>query len=189
MIGKSWSFGVVRPMDETYVNNLSQEQRSAWGIQIFIRLWLSGMCQSQAAQNWTIAQLAILFEVTQAHLFREESHTATSLSKELNMPLQTVSRNVRDLQKMGLIKQQESSDDARKKYLHPCNEFFARDAMGSIIQHFGSEWYHGWENLDKADGAEWYFPMSNCSNATAQEEIRQFRGFSKENWNPDLHLK
>ena len=137
------------------------------------------MCQSQAAQNWTIAQLAILFEVTQAHLFREDPHTATSLSKELNMPMQTVSRNVRDLQKMGLIKQQESSDDARKKYLHPCNEFFARDAMGSIVQDFASQWYHGWDGLDKAKGADWYYPMSQCSNVFAKEEIKQFREFSK----------
>ena len=165
-------------MDENYINSLSREQRKSWGIQTFIRLWLSGMCQSQAAQNWTIAQLAILFEVTQAHLFREASHTATSLSKELNMPLQTVSRNVRELQKMGLIKQRESSDDARKKYLHPSNDFFARDAMGSIIQHFGSEWFHGWDGLDKSNGADWYFPMSKCTNITAKEEIRQFREFS-----------
>lgn len=167
-------------MDKNYIDDLNQEQRSAWGIQIFIRLWLSGMCQSQAAQNWTIAQLAILFEVTQAHLFRDQPHTATSISKELNMPLQTVSRNVRDLQKMGLIKQLEASNDARKKFLHPSNEFFARDAMGSIFQHFSSEWYHGWEKLDKANGAEWYFPMSSCTNAVAKEEVRQFREFSKE---------
>jgi 2C-methyl-D-erythritol 2,4-cyclodiphosphate synthase len=95
-------------MDENYIDSLTKEQRAAWGVQIFIRLWLSGMCQSQAAQNWTIAQIAILFEVTQAHLFREESHTATSLSKELNLPIQTVSRTVRDLQKMGLVAQQEA---------------------------------------------------------------------------------
>lgn len=166
-------------MDEKYINSLDQEQRASWGIQIFIRLWFSGMCQSQAAQNWTIAQLAILFEVTQAHLFREDPHTATSLSKELNMPMQTVSRNVRDLQKMGLIKQLESSDDARKKYLYPCNKFFARDAMGGIVRDFGTQWYHGWETLDKANGADWYYPMSNCSNVIAKEEIRQFRALSK----------
>ena len=53
-------------MDEKYIDSLTKKQRAAWGVQIFIRLWLSGMCQSQAAQNWTIAQLAILFEVTQA---------------------------------------------------------------------------------------------------------------------------
>jgi len=166
-------------MDENYISGLRKPQRAAWGIQVFIRLWLSGMCQSQAAQNWTIAQLAILFEVTQAHLFREDPHTATSLSKELNMPMQTVSRNVRDLQKMGLIKQQESSDDARKKYLHPCNEFFARDAMGGIVQDFASQWYHDWDAVDKAKGADWYYPMSQCSNVFAKEEIKQFREFSK----------
>ena len=92
-------------MDQKYIDSLTKEQRAAWGVQIFIRLWLSGMCQSQAAQNWTIAQIAILFEVSQAHLFREEPHTATSLSKELNLPIQTVSRTVRDLQKMGLVVQ------------------------------------------------------------------------------------
>jgi len=166
-------------MDENYIDHLSQDERAVWGIQIFIRLWLSGMCQSQAAQNWTIAELAILFEVTQAHLFREDAHTATSLSKELNMPLQTVSRNVRDLQKMGLIKQQESPDDARKKYLLPSNDFFARDAMCKIAQHFCSEWYYGWESLDKAKGADWYFPMSKCNNITARQEIKQFREISK----------
>ena len=94
--------------------------------------------------------------------------------------MQTVSRNVRDLQKMGLIQQVESPDDARKKYLHPCTEFFARDAMGSIVQDFGSQWYNGWEALDKAQGAAWYYPMSKCSNAIAKEEIRQFRDFSKD---------
>ena len=166
-------------MDENYIDSLTKEQRAAWGVQIFIRLWLSGMCQSQAAQNWTIAQLAILFEVTQAHLFREESHTATSLSKELNLPMQTVSRTVRDLQKMGLVAQQEASDDARKKYLYPSNDYFTRDAMATIAQNFGSQWYHGWETLDKANGAAWYFPMSKCSDTTAKKEIKQFRKFAK----------
>ena len=179
MIAVLLGLPVVQAMDENYIESLSQEQRAAWGVQIFIRLWLSGMCQSQATQNWTIAQLAILFEVTQAHLFREESHTATSLSKELNMPIQTVSRNVRDLQKMGLIKQQESSDDARIKYLHPCNDFFAQDAMGSIVQNFSNQWYHGWETLDKANGAEWYFPMSKCPDTIAKKEIKKFRELAK----------
>ena len=168
-------------MNENYIDSLTKEQRAAWGVQIFIRLWLSGMCRSQAAQNWTIAQIAILFEVTQAHLFREESHTATSLSKELNLPIQTVSRTVRDLQKIGLVAQQEASDDARKKYLYPSNEFFGRDAMASIIHDFSNQWYHGWDTLDKADGAAWYFPMSKCSDSTAQEEIKQFKEFAKGN--------
>ncbi|MDJ0929235.1 MAG: helix-turn-helix domain-containing protein [Gammaproteobacteria bacterium] len=166
-------------MDESYIAGLSREERAAWGFQVFIRLWLSGMCQSQAAQNWTIAQIAILFEVTQGHLFREEAHTATSLSNELNLPIQTVSRTVRELQKMGLIKQQEASEDARKKYLYPSNVFFARDAMGTIIQNFGREWFHGWDQLDKAHGAEWYRPMSQCSDSVAREEIRQFKGVTK----------
>ncbi|MFQ5634686.1 MAG: MarR family winged helix-turn-helix transcriptional regulator [Gammaproteobacteria bacterium] len=162
-------------MDENYINGLTKEQRAAWGVQILIRLWLSGMCRSQAAQNWTIAQIAILFEVTQAHLFREESHTATSLSKELNLPIQTVSRSVRDLRRMGLISQREASDDARKKYLVPADYGFARDAMEDIIRNFGSQWYHGWDELDKANGACWYFPMSECSDNAAQEEIQQFK--------------
>ena len=166
-------------MDQKYIDSLTKEQRATWGVQIFIRLWLSGMCQSQAAQNWTIAQLAILFEVTQAHLFREEPHTATSLSKELNLPIQTVSRTVRDLQKMGLVVQQEASDDARKKYLCPSKDFFGRDAMESIISNFSSQWYHGWETLDKANGAAWYFPMSKCSDTTAKKEIKRFREFAK----------
>ena len=166
-------------MDEKYKDSLTKKQRAAWGVQIFIRLWLSGMCQSQATQNWTIAQLAILFEVTQAHLFREESHTATSLSKELNLPMQTVSRTVRDLQKMGLVKQQEASDDARKKYLRPANVFFGRDAMENIIHNFSSQWYHGWDTLDKANGADWYFPMSKCSDTTAKKQIKQFKKFAK----------
>ena len=165
-------------MDENYIDSLTKEQRAAWGVQIFIRLWLSGMCQSQAAQNWTIAQIAILFEVTQAHLFREESHTATSLSKELNLPIQTVSRTVRDLQKMGLVKQREASDDARKKYLCPSNDFFGRDAMENIIHNFSSRWYHDWDTLDKANGADWYFPMSECSDTTAKKQIKQFRKFA-----------
>lgn len=172
--------GDEQAMDEKYIDSLNQKQRASWGIQIFIRLWLTGMCQSQAAQNWTIAQLAILFEVTQAHLFRGEPHTATSLSKELNMPLQTVSRNARELQKMKLITQREASDDARKKYLHPCDDFFSRDAMAGILHRFSSQWYHGWDDLDKAHGADWYFPMSKCTSKTAQEEIRQFREVSKE---------
>ena len=166
-------------MDDSYINSLNKEQRAAWGVQILIRLWLSGMCQSQVAQNWTIAQIAILFEVTQGHLFREESHTATSLSKELHLSIQTVSRTVRDLLKMGLIKQQEASEDARKKYLIPSNDFFARDAMESIIHNFSSQWYHGWDTLDKANGAHWYFPMSECSDGAAQEQIRQFKDFTK----------
>ena len=166
-------------MDQKYIDSLTKEQRAAWGVQIFIRLWLSGMCQSQSAQNWTIAQIAILFEVTQAHLFRDEPHTATSLSKELNLPIQTVSRTVRDLQKMGLVVQQEAADDARKKYLCPSKDFFGRDAMQSIISNFSSQWYHGWETLDKANGAAWYFPMSKCSDTTAKKEIKRFREFAK----------
>lgn len=168
-------------MDENYIESLTKEQRAAWGVQIFIRLWLSGMCQSRAAQNWTIAELAILFEITQAHVFREESHTATSLSKELNLPIQTVSRTVRDLQKTGLVKQQEASNDARKKYLFPSNYHFARDAMVTIAQNFGKQWYHGWETLDKADGAAWYCPMSVCSDTTAKKQIKQFKEFASGN--------
>ena len=79
--------GLGKHMDDSYITGLSREERAAWGFQVFIRLWLSGMCQSQAAQNWTISQIAILFEVTQGHLFREEAHTATSLSNELNLPI------------------------------------------------------------------------------------------------------
>ena len=166
-------------MDQNYIETLSQEERASWGIPIFIRLWLSGMCQSQAAQNWTIAQLAILFEVTQAHLFRDQPHTATSLSKELNMPIQTVSRSVRDLQKMGLVIQKEAADDARKKYLHPQNDDFVRDAMSMIAKNFCSQWYHGWHALDKAHGAQWYFPMSHCSDETAAREIAEFKTLAK----------
>lgn len=166
-------------MDQKYIDNLSQAQRAGWGFQIFIRLWFSGMCQSQAAQNWTIGQLAILFEVTQAHLFRAEPHTATSIAKELNMPIQTVSRNVRDLQKMGLIVQKENKDDARQKWLCPSQNYFVIDGMAEIIQDFGSQWYHGWDGLDKANGADWYFPMSTCSSPPAQKEIKLFKELSK----------
>lgn len=95
------------------------------------------------------------------------------------MPIQTVSRNVRELQKMGLIEQIESKEDARKKFLCPTNEFFVRDAMGDIVEAFASEWFHGWDALDKAHGATWYYPMSKCENVTAQEEIRQFKKISR----------
>ena len=179
MIAALFYYPVLLTMDQKYIEKLSQDERAGWGIQIFIRLWLSGMCQSRAAQNWTIGQLAILFEVTQAHLFREDPQTATSISKELNMPIQTVSRNVRDLQKMGLIVQKESTEDGRKKYLHPSNKFFTRDAMADIVQDFSSQWYHGWDALDKANGADWYFPMSNCSSSTAQQQIKQFKKLAK----------
>ena len=166
-------------MDKDYIQGLSREQRVTWGIQIFIRLWLSGMCRSQAAQNWTIAQLAILFEVTQAYHFRDEPHTATSLSKELSLPMQTVSRTVRELMKIGLVSQETDASDARKKYIRPTNDFFVRDAMAAIAHNFGSQWYHGWEQLDKAHGATWYYPMSECKDSTAREQIKQFEVFSK----------
>ncbi len=166
-------------MDQQYIDDLTKEKRVAWGVPIFIRLWLSGLCQSQAAQSWTIAQLAIVFEVTQAYLFREESHTATSLAQELKLPIQTVSRTVRDLRKMGLITQIEASDDARKKILQPAHEFFERDAMVSLAQSFCSQWYHGWDELDKAHGAEWYFPMSRCSNNVAKMGIDEFKLLAK----------
>lgn len=166
-------------MDKKYISKLSQSERAAWGIQIFMRLWLSGMCRSQAAQSWTIAQIAILLEVTQAHLFRDEPHTSTSLSKELKLPLQTVSRTVLDLISVGLVKQKADKKDGRKKYLYPTKNFFARDAMPRIAEKFATQWYHGWENLDKANGAAWYFPMSNCSDTTAIKEIKLFRELSK----------
>jgi len=168
-------------MDDEFIKGLNREQRASWGFQIFIRLWFSGMCQSQVAQNWTIGQLAILFEVTQAHLFREEPHTVTSISQELNMPIQTVSRNVRDLQKMGLVVQQEASNDARKKWLAPINDFFVRDAMSQIVQEFARDWYHGWDKLDKANGADWYWPMSSCTSETAEKEIKLFRKITQDN--------
>lgn len=168
-------------MDKEFIDSLTQEQRATWGFPIFIRMWLSGMCQSRSAQNWTIGQLAILFEVTQAHLFREDPHTVTSISKELNMPIQTVSRNVRDLQKMGLVVKQEASNDARKEWLCPSKEFFTRDAMPEIAREFASDWYHGWKILDKANGSEWYSPMSSCTSKIAKEEIKQFRELTKDN--------
>ena len=166
-------------MDEQYLENLDQEERASWGFQVVIRLWLSGMCQSQVAQNWTIGQLAILFEVVQAHLFSEDPHTATSISRELNMPIQTVSRNVRDLQKMGLIEQIASTRDARKKWLCPTADFVARNAMGEIVRSFAKDWYHGWDALDKAHGAAWYYPMSKCNNETTQEEVKRFKKMTK----------
>jgi predicted transcriptional regulator len=144
-----------------------------------MRLWLSGMCRSQAAQSWTIAQITILLEVTQAHLFRDKPHTSTSLAKELNLPLQTVSRTVLDLINVGLVKQKTDENDGRKKYIHPTKNFFARDAMPKIAENFASQWYYGWGNLDKAKGANWYFPMSKCSDPTAKIEIKQFKEFSK----------
>ena len=162
-------------MDNKYIESLTQSERAGWGIQVFIRLWMSGMCRSQAAQNWTIAQIAILLEVTQAYLFREEAHTATSLSKELRLPMQTVSRTVRDLQKMGLLSQQEADNDARKKFLCPADDFFDRDGMANTIQEFASSWFHGWDQLDKARGAEWFIPMSECSTESAQKQIKQFK--------------
>lgn len=166
-------------MDQQYIDDLGKEKRVAWGLPIFIRLWLSGLCQSQAAQSWTIAQLAIVFEVTQAYLFREEPHTATSLARELKLPIQTVSRTVRDLRKMGLITQIEASDDARKKILQPAHESFERDAMVSLAHSFCSQWFHGWDELDKARGAEWYFPMSRCSNNVAKKGIDEFKLLAK----------
>ncbi len=51
--------------------------------------------------------------------------------------------------------------------------------MATIAQTFGRQWYHGWETLDKANGAAWYFPMSKCSDTTAKKEIKQFRKFAK----------
>lgn len=166
-------------MDKNYTNNLTQSQRAAWGFQIFMRLWVSGMCRSKASQSWTISQIAILLEVTQAHLFRDEPHTVTSLLTELKLPLQTVARTVLDLIDIGLIKRKTDPKDARRKYLYPTKNFFLRDAMPKIAENFASQWYHGWENLDKAGGADWYFPMSECSDTTAKKEIKQFREFSK----------
>ena len=95
------------------------------------------------------------------------------------MPIQTVSRTVRGLQKMGLVTQQEAPDDARKKYLRPSNDFFGRDAMENIVHNFSSQWYHGWDTLDKAKGAAWYFPMSECSDTVAKKQIKQFKKFAK----------
>ena len=166
-------------MNHRYIDNLSQEQRATWGFQIFIRLWLSGMCRSQAAQDWTLSEIAVIFEVTQAYLFADEPHTQVSLARELGLSRQMISRHVRRLARLGVLRQEESPTDARSKCLYPADYFFARDAMATIAKRFARDWYHGWEQLDKAKGAAWYVPMSQCKDTTAKREIEQFREMAR----------
>lgn len=162
-------------MNKRYINSLTQEDRAAWGFQVFIRMWLSGMCQSGAVRTWTIPELAIIFEITQADLFTNTPHTQMSLRKELGLTKPTISRIVIELEERRIIKQVPSKDDARAKTLHPVNQFFVRDAMADIAKDFARNWYDGWEGLDKAENSPWYMRMSNCTNDTASKEIRQFR--------------
>jgi predicted transcriptional regulator len=162
-------------MNKRYIDSLNQEQRAAWSFQVFIRLWLSGMCRSQAAQKWPVAQLAVLFEITQAHLFTDQAHTQTTLIRELGLTRQMVSRYVLALEEMGLIRQVVSKTDARTHYLQPANYSFVRDAMTRIARRFGEQWLHGWEQLDKAEGANWYVPMSECCDKNAMTQIELFK--------------
>lgn len=162
-------------MNKRYIENLSQEQRATWGILIFIRLWLAGMCRSEVSQNWTISEIAVIFEVTQAYLFADEPHTHSTLAEELALPKQMISRNVRRLVRLGVLRQEESTTDARKKCIYPADYFFARDGMATIAKRFAREWFHGWEQLDKAAGADWYVRMSQCTDPTANKEIAQFQ--------------
>ena len=165
-------------MNQRYIDNLTQEQRATWGIQIFIRLWLSGMCRSQVSQKWTLSEIAVVFEVTQAYLFANEPHTQISLAQELGLAKQTVSRNVRRLVRLGVLRQEEAPDDARSKRLIPVDYFFARDAMATIAKRFGRDWFHGWEQLDKAKGADWYVSMAGCRDKTAKTEIERLRALA-----------
>ena len=162
-------------MNKRYIESLSQEQRATWGFLIFIRLWLSGMCRSEVAQNWTLSELAVIFEVTQAYLFADEPHTHSTLAEELGLPRQMISRNVRRLARRGVVRQEESATDARAKHVYPVDYFFARDAMSTIAKRFARDWFHNWEQLDKAHGASWYLPMSECDDRTADKEIARFR--------------
>lgn len=150
---------------------------------MFIRLWLVGVTKSsKVGRNWTISQMAVLFEVTQASLFRDEPHTVTSLSREMELPAQTVSRIIRDLAGSGLVKQEQASTDARKKYLSPMHDFFAKDALLSIVERFAKQWYAGdsWQSLDKSLGADWYFPMSQCTDTTASKKMKNLEDVSKD---------
>ena len=161
-------------MHERYIENLSQEQRAAWAFPIFIRLWLSGMCRSGRVAEWTISELAVIFEITQAFLFADKPHTQNSLVRELGLTKQTVTRQVLKFEERGIIRQETSSEDARCKYLYPADFFFTRDAMTKIAGQFAGEWLHGFEHLDKARNARWYPRMDNCSNQTAKRCTEKF---------------
>ena len=169
-------------MDDNYIDSLTREERAAAGVSIFIRLWLNGMTRSAIGRDWTVAQLAMLFEVTQAYQYRDEAHTLTSLATELRMPIPTVSRQIREFTESGLVLQRKSRKDARKKYLIPSKKFFGNREFSKIINSFAEQWYSGdsWSKLDKAAGAQWYFPMTDCSDGTAKKEMRRLKRIARD---------
>lgn len=168
-------------MDHAYIESLTREDRVAAGISVFIRLWLNGMTRSVIGRDWTIAQLAMLFEVTQAYQYRDEPHTITSLADELRMPVQTVSRQIREFNALGIVRQRKSSKDARVRYLIPSKRYSGLHDLNRIIDTFGKHWYRGdsWSKLDKAKGALWYCPMDICSDTVAQKQMQRLKKIVK----------
>lgn len=161
-------------MQDRYVEKLTQEQRAAWAFPVFIRLWLAGMCRSGRVADWTISELAVILEVTQAYLFADKPHTQSSLIKTLGLSKQTVSRQVIKFEKRGIVRQKTSKDDARNNYLYPTDHFFTRDALLQTAEQFAADWLHGFENIDKADNALWYPSMDDCSSLAAKRGAERF---------------
>ena len=166
-------------LDQKYIESLDQDERAAWGLSVFIRHWLSAICRTEATRQWTLPELAIVFEVTQAHLFADEPHTQSSLTEELRLPQQMVSRSVRRLERRGIIEQVESPDDARVKILIPKDNFLTRDGLIRVSTRFANFWFDNWKNVDKARSADWYSAPSQCSDETVQRKGKKLRNLGR----------
>ena len=147
-------------MKNQYIDSLNSDQKAAWGLLAFMRQWLSETCRSEADHNLSLSEWAIMFEITQAYFFAPRPHSQSTLVKELNLPQQRVSRNVRRLERLGVIRQKESPDDARRKVLIPSDLSFTRDTLLQSAGRFGKDWFRDWNSIDKEPEADWYTPPS-----------------------------